>query len=204
MLTGSSTTPGRRCIDLRGGTALKDMLRNRLVCGIANQCILCRLPAEPDLTFPKGLELAQAAEAADWNTRVLERGAQPIHIHKIGRKAERSQEHTRQGVGLSNCIATVAMGSTNRSSAMSGTVTAITVGRKDIQRKYVAINSERRKDNKSQVRLLKRRTSWRKMQREQQRMTLSATHSLFTLTEQTEATPLLVDMTVNKVPLQMK
>ena len=33
----------------------------------------------------------------------------------------------------------------------------------------------------------------------------SATYSLFTLTEQTEATPpLLVDMTVNKVPLQME
>ena len=35
-------------------------------------------------------------------------------------------------VGLGNCIATVVVGSINRSSAISGTVTATTVGRKDI------------------------------------------------------------------------
>ena len=79
------------------GTVLNDMLLDRLVCGIVDQRIQCRLLAEPDLTFAKALELAHAAEAADRNTRALDRGAQSIQIHKIGRKAERSQEHARQG-----------------------------------------------------------------------------------------------------------
>ena len=54
------------------GTALNDMLRDRLVCGIADQRIQRRLLTEPDLTFAKALELAQAAEAADRNTRALD------------------------------------------------------------------------------------------------------------------------------------
>ena len=48
------------------------MLRDRLVCGIADQRIQRRLLTEPDLTFAKALELAQAAEAADRNTRALD------------------------------------------------------------------------------------------------------------------------------------
>ena len=73
------------------GAALNDMLRDRLVCGIADQRIQRRLLAELDLTF------AKATEAADRNTRALDRGPQSIQIHNIGRKVERSQEHARQG-----------------------------------------------------------------------------------------------------------
>ena len=47
------------------GTALNDMLRDRLVCSIMDQRIQRRLLAEPDLTLAKALELTQAAEAAE-------------------------------------------------------------------------------------------------------------------------------------------
>ena len=42
------------------GDTLDDMLRDRLVCGIADSRLQRRLLAEPDLTFKKALELAQA------------------------------------------------------------------------------------------------------------------------------------------------
>lgn len=54
------------------GDTLNDMLRDRLVCGINNQQVQRRLLSEPDLTFAKALELAQAAEAAERNARELE------------------------------------------------------------------------------------------------------------------------------------
>ena len=55
------------------GDTLNDMLRDRRACGINDQRIQQRLLAEPALTFPKAMELAQATEAADKNARELER-----------------------------------------------------------------------------------------------------------------------------------
>lgn len=54
-----------------GGT-LDDMLRDRLVCGIANNSIQRRLLAEPDLTLKKALELARAMETADKDVKDLQ------------------------------------------------------------------------------------------------------------------------------------
>ena len=110
------------------GTALNDMLRDRLVCGIADQRIQRRLLAEPDLTFAKALELAHA----DRNTRALDRGHSLFRYTKSEEKQNAHKNMPAKEVGLGNCIATVVVGSTNRSSAISGTVTATTVGRKDI------------------------------------------------------------------------
>ena len=64
------------------GTALNDMLRDRLVCSIMDQRIQRRLLAEPDLTLAKALELTQAAEAAEWNTQELVKGTQQ-QVHKL-------------------------------------------------------------------------------------------------------------------------
>ena len=151
------------------GTALNDMLRDRLVCGIADQRIQCRLLAEPDLTFAKAMELAHAAEAAYRNTRALDREAQSIQIHKIGRKAERSQEHACQGgrAGQLHCYR--CGGKHQQEQCNFRNSNCHYCGKKG---QYVATNSERRKHSKSLMRLLKKRTSWRKMQSKQRRPTL--------------------------------
>ena len=65
------------------GTALNDMLRDRLVCSISDQRIQRRLLAEPDLTFDKALELAQVAEAADSNTCKLDQGMKTTPVHNL-------------------------------------------------------------------------------------------------------------------------
>ena len=44
---------------------LDEMLRDRLVCGINDNCIQRRLLAKPNLTFKKALELALALESAE-------------------------------------------------------------------------------------------------------------------------------------------
>ena len=65
---------------------LNDMLRDRLVCGVNDERIQRRLLAEPTLTFDKALQLAQAIETADKDTKDLkvarESQPQPIHYHR--------------------------------------------------------------------------------------------------------------------------
>ena len=50
---------------------LADMLRDHLVCGIANKNMQWRLLQEPALLFEKGLDLALSAEAAEKDSRRL-------------------------------------------------------------------------------------------------------------------------------------
>ena len=52
--------------------SLEDMLRDRLVCGIASGSTQRRLLAEPDLTLQKAQNLAQAIESADKNAKYLQ------------------------------------------------------------------------------------------------------------------------------------
>ena len=60
--------------------SLDDMLRDRLVCGIRDVRVQRRLLAEPDLGFKKAFELAQAAEAADSDAKVLQKpGSTTVH-----------------------------------------------------------------------------------------------------------------------------
>ncbi|XP_061594943.1 uncharacterized protein K02A2.6-like [Cololabis saira] len=54
------------------GDKLKEMLRDRLVCGIADDRIQRRLLAEPDLTFERVLKVAQAIETASRDVRDLQ------------------------------------------------------------------------------------------------------------------------------------
>ena len=53
------------------GSALEEMLRDRIVCGINDDTIQRRLLAEPRLTFKKALEIAQGIETANMNMREL-------------------------------------------------------------------------------------------------------------------------------------
>lgn len=54
------------------GTALEDMLRDRIVCGILNARVQRRLLAEPKLTLNKAVEVAQTAELAEKGARLLQ------------------------------------------------------------------------------------------------------------------------------------
>ena len=53
------------------GHTLEEMLRDRIVCGINDDTIQCRLLAEPELTYKKVLEISQGIEAANRNMREL-------------------------------------------------------------------------------------------------------------------------------------
>ncbi|XP_056098696.1 uncharacterized protein K02A2.6-like [Rhinichthys klamathensis goyatoka] len=54
------------------GDKLKEMLRDRLVCGIADDRMQRRLLAEPELTFEKALKVALAIETANRDVRDLQ------------------------------------------------------------------------------------------------------------------------------------
>ena len=51
---------------------LNEMLRDRLVCGVNHDTIQTRLLAEKELTFQKALDLSQAVEAAEKNSKLLQ------------------------------------------------------------------------------------------------------------------------------------
>ena len=50
------------------GDTLNDMLRDRLVCGVDDDHIQCRLLSEADLTLDSALKLSLSHESAVWNT----------------------------------------------------------------------------------------------------------------------------------------
>ena len=53
------------------GDTLETMLRDRIVCGVNDTVIQCRLLAEKDLDFKKAMEVAQGMESAATNVRKL-------------------------------------------------------------------------------------------------------------------------------------
>ena len=63
------------------GDTLNDMLRDRLVCGINDGGIQRRLLSEPDLTYKKSLDLAQAMEADERNVQDLK--SSKVDIEKL-------------------------------------------------------------------------------------------------------------------------
>ena len=77
---------------------LEDMLCDRMVCGINDSRIQCRLLAEPDLNHKKACELVLALEAADKSAQELQaksssvnfvkpnkdRSSKPIACHRCG------------------------------------------------------------------------------------------------------------------------
>lgn len=74
---------------------VKELVRDRLVCGIHDDRLQRRLLAEPDLTYDKAFELAQIHEAAERNAKEL-RTAQPSpSLHAIQSKPDRYDRPTR-------------------------------------------------------------------------------------------------------------
>jgi len=64
------------------GDMLEDMLCDRIVCGILDVHIQCRLLAEPKLTFAKAVELSQSMELAEKNSKtiLLRRDAASVNL----------------------------------------------------------------------------------------------------------------------------
>ena len=60
------------------GDTLDKMLRDRLVCGIANAAVQKRLLTEPELTFTKAVTIAQVVELAEKGSRELQSVRDPL------------------------------------------------------------------------------------------------------------------------------
>ena len=126
------------------GLVLSDMLRDRLVCGVADKSIQRRLLQTTDLTFDKALEVTLATEAADKDSRrlavdkdlptligaVKDRPAPSISSGKSGRqRVHRPQPGA--GRAQSSRVAPGAEENTTRPAARSSTMSVTTVRRRD-------------------------------------------------------------------------
>ena len=67
------------------GETLDEMLRDRLVCGIANPAVQKRLLTEPELTFTKAVTISQAVELVEKGSKEIQSMAKdlPKDIHKF-------------------------------------------------------------------------------------------------------------------------
>ena len=182
------------------GTTLNDMLRDRLVCGISDQRIQRRLLAEPDLSFDKALELSVAAEAAERNTRELDKGTKPPSVHKLSG----SGEQPRRGGGAQ---------SSKRCYRCGGDHNQEQCRFKDSdchhcgKRGHIAkVCRSRRRGESSQPKPSKKHQKTHHVGDDTEDTTEEAApYNLFAVAEQkTAAPPLMVDMKVNKAPLRME
>ena len=78
------------------GQSLDEMLRDRLVCGMAEVRTQQRLLAEVDLTFEKAMKIAQAMELAERDAKALRHpGTHPVEsVHKVHGGTACSQSST--------------------------------------------------------------------------------------------------------------
>ena len=76
------------------GETLDHMLRDRLVCGIRDVRIQRRLLAEPDLTFKKAYDLAQASETAEKNSKHLHQQHPSNSVHALSRPKNPTRQHS--------------------------------------------------------------------------------------------------------------
>ena len=77
----------RLTADCNYGATLKDMLRDRLVCGINDDRIQRRLLSETDLDFDKALKIATAMEMAAKNAVDVQKQTQATQqVHKVTSK----------------------------------------------------------------------------------------------------------------------
>ena len=74
------------------GDSLNEMIRDRLVCGVNDGRIQRRLLAEPDLTFKKAMDIAQAMEAADKNVQEIQgSAAEGQYVHALRKGYDKPQ-----------------------------------------------------------------------------------------------------------------
>ena len=82
------------------GTALEDMLRDRLVCDINDSAVQWKLLSEHNLTFNKALEMVQSHETAVRNTCTLQTGTSDVSesVHTL-----QKFQHSNNGPGSDSC-----------------------------------------------------------------------------------------------------
>ena len=95
------------------GTTLEDLIRDRLVCGVANSSIQRRLLAEQNLTLKQAHDLARAIETAEKNVRDLQGQKQSTAVHTVTHRGERSTGRARRTLVIG------AEGSTYRNNVVS-------------------------------------------------------------------------------------
>ena len=82
------------------GDTLNDMLRDRLVCGINDKRMQRRLLSEPELTYQKAFDLAQAMESAEKHTQSLHvpisDNMLAMHASDVLESKERENSHRRK------------------------------------------------------------------------------------------------------------
>ena len=70
--------------DCQFGDSLQENLRDRLICGIADQTIQKRLLSEQNLSFKKAFDIAQSHESAERNIVTLQGStSHSLEIHKV-------------------------------------------------------------------------------------------------------------------------
>ena len=74
------------------GDTLETMLRDRIVCGINDAIIQCRLLSEKALTFKTALELAQSMESAAKNLKELSDSSKRVTTHATAGSTPTPQE----------------------------------------------------------------------------------------------------------------
>ena len=87
------------------GTTFQEMLRDRLVCGIADEPLQRQLLAEPSLTFAKALQIAQAHESAEANAKVLRANPSTLSTEEIHTTQQTSpaSDSNRRGIVCYRC-----------------------------------------------------------------------------------------------------
>ena len=91
------------------GDSLETMLRDRLVCGINDESIQCRLLAETVLTFKRALKLAQGMETAAKEVQEMQgtpqqsTGQSAEEIHAVSKKIFACYRCGQSGHGPAHC-----------------------------------------------------------------------------------------------------
>ena len=85
------------------GTTLPEMLRDRLVCGIAQQQWQKRLLSEDGLTYDKAVKLLLSMESAEQEVRDLSGGPGPKQVNRLSRSKASHAKQPHQSKGATTC-----------------------------------------------------------------------------------------------------
>ena len=120
------------------GDSAKELIRDRLVCGIRDDRLQRTLLAVPKLTFEKAFELALLHESAEQNAQMLRA---PVEVHVTSTPAPNATGRDRPT--YSRASVTVAAGNTWQKCAGLRRYCAITAARRAISSAYAVAGGDR-------------------------------------------------------------
>nr|MCH9717641.1 DDE-type integrase/transposase/recombinase [Gammaproteobacteria bacterium] len=198
------------------GTALEDNLRDRLVCGIADQVIQKRLLSEQNLTFKKAFELAQSHESAAKNVMTLQ--GPTVHqvttshnspCYRCGRKGHPQQECKFKTANCHNCgkVGHIKPVCRSLKSPQTSNHRSFDWSRRDHYPPSTS-NSSRPHSSESSVRRpsVHQRSSMSRTSHIKHLADNSESHEEYTLftVPSHSSTPLFVTITVDNIPIKME